>query len=223
MRTVLLIFVFAAVAGATCTAPCVQVTSTVNGSTTSLPLAYGSNVVAKNLLIAATIGPVTTSISDTQSNVWTKYHPFVGQGFDFWWAVARASAAVTVTVSTNASASYMSIGIAEFSSATVNTRVDQTAAQTGAGAATWNSGNATTIANGEIIIGYGGSDGGGAITAGAGYTFMQDIDGSTWEYQVQSSKGSINAGFGTASPPPNYYAYMVTFWNPVPGQFARSN
>lgn len=206
---------------ATCTSPCVQSPAgSFSFSATSLPLAFGSNVTSGNLLIAATIGAATTSIADTRGNVWAKYSP--ASDFNFWYARAKDSGADTVTISTSAAAGYMLIDIAEFSGFTVNYRVDKTSVSTGAGGASYNSGSATTLADGELIIGFANTDMGTSV-AGAGYTSLQTVDGSNLEYQVQSAKGSISATWTNAGSPTSNTCYMVTFWNPVPNQFPRSN
>jgi hypothetical protein len=54
----------------------------------------------------------------------------------------------------------------------------------------------TTTANGELVLAY--CTGGNGYGAGTGYTLIDNSTGDTVEFAVQSTAGSVSAGFTTA-------------------------
>lgn len=198
----------------------IQATSVVSGnpgcSTTSCSLDFPSaNTLGCTILVAVVYAPVNTGpVSDSQGNNYTRdILNTTANGRASWHAPGIKAGANTITV-TNTSGSYLAIGIAEFCGYSVLVATDRTIQQTGAAQTSWNSGSATTVQNGELVTGFGSfSAGASVIHTGAGFTLLQDIDGDIWEYQIQSTAGSIAATF-TTDTAVDYIAYMVTFYDP---------
>lgn len=187
----------------------------------SLTVAYTSNVSSGSCLIAwgAYDDPANTSVvSDTAGNNWQRAFisnigpDFIG-GRTFWYAANAIAGADTVMITNvGATQAFLALGISEFSGAP-NCAPDRTAEAVGTAATSWDSGSATTRANGEIIIGSGSfTAGSSTIVSGAGFTQMENIDGNNFEYQIQTSAGAIAASFTTATPS-DFYANMVTFFS----------
>lgn len=164
----------------------------------------------------------TGNITDSNGNNWIRDTVVAsgGTGESQWHAANAVAGPNTVTLA-NTSSAYLNLGIAEFCGYGIQATLDKTSSQTGV-ANDWNSGSATTIQNGELILGKGTySAGSDEIHVGAGFTLLFNLDGDIWEYQIQTNAGSINASFSTPADMVTYLAIMATYYNPPAGRHGR--
>lgn len=171
---------------------------------TTRALAYGSNVTAGNMLIAACIwigGSATTAtcaLTDTIGNTWspiaatlTTRSPGRGQLF-YVPAFSASSAADTVTMTTSASVSERVIIVSEFSGLSGSLG---SAPAAGNGSSTNPSINMTVDAIDSLVVGVCFTN--STASAGAGYTALGGaaVDGNVGEYRLPAGTGSQAVAF----------------------------
>ena len=162
----------------------VQSTQTgLAGASTAIAQAFGANVVADNLLVAAIgfdVGSGSTNLStitDTVGSVWARARRHGPSAFlselEVWYAVSAGSGANTVTAkwSTGAGQSNRVLLIAEYSGNATASPLGVVASSTQS-SSNPASGAATPSSGGDLIVGALYDDDGStsAWTAGAGFT-----------------------------------------------------
>lgn len=180
---------------------------------TVVSCAYGSNVVAGNLLVAAVFlgdpstTPAVASVADTQSNTWnsatiSRTGGTSNSTVQIYFAIAGSSAScnVSATISGAASTSGFAIHIFEFSGTALSSVQDGS----GASALTVSTSPSVTLtvaSSGSLIVAAA-NNSAGTPTVGSGYT-AGPTPQNPWsadqsEYNVNVSSGSIAAGFTTS-------------------------
>ncbi len=162
----------------------VQHTSKDAGIVASSSLAFASNNTGGNwigvLIRAGKSGQVLT-VSDTRGNTYRQAVQFNqtldapnGETFAIYYAENIAGGANTVTVSESIPNNTLRLAILEYSGVATANSLDVTAAAQGAGT-TLNSGNATTTANGDLVLGEVVTANGQTFTAASGYTIEEAV------------------------------------------------
>jgi len=190
----------------------VQHTSKDAGTTASSTLAFASNNTAGNWIAvvvrAGHSGQVFT-VSDSKLNT---YHQAIqfnvtvdppnGDTFGIFYAENVAGGANTITVQQSISGT-MRFAILEYSGVATSNSLDGTAAQQGT-SANPNTGNLTTTANGDLLLGAIMSGNGQTFTAGSGFTIEERVPAAPNtklipEDAFQSTAGSTSASAGLAA------------------------
>lgn len=178
----------------------------------TMPVAFGSNVAANNLIVGAVTwdgNHTLSSVTDSQGNTYT-LETVVRDGatptvsLQVFHTIAGSSAACTVTATLSGNANRKAIVVHEVSGVqtTAGYRdkyAGQSQSNPGTGSNAVTSGSVTTTTDGQYIFGATGDPGySTGKTQGTGYT-LQETDGVmsilTSEDQVQTSAGSIAATF----------------------------
>jgi hypothetical protein len=176
----------------------IQSTGVDGGSGTSLPLAYGSNNTASNILFAACrfgLGASNFGCTDSRGNTYAKiieYNQATLGSLVVWLCVSCAAGANTVTV-TNTTSVSRRLAIAEY---TGPGTFDKSAVAEGT-STTPNSGNtATTTQATELLFGAGAANNVPVFTAGSGYVLRQSVSNKmAIEDQIVTSTGTYAATF----------------------------
>ncbi len=212
----------------------VQVAETSDDtSSTTVAVAYGSNVTAGNLLVLGVTADNATSstvtgVSGSSSGAWTQavHAERVGdQILDIWYKENAAGGADTITVTFSSSRPFRRLIIAEYSGAATSSALDKTDSNlqepgtTGTDDVT--STAQTTTTNNQLIFGclliMAGAD--TAITAGTNFTLRADTDNAAQiaiEDRILATAGSVAATF-TIGGSQNTLAAMATFKEPGGG------
>ena len=187
-----------------------QHTSKDAGTTTSSTLAFASNNAAGNWIAvcirAGSTGQVFT-VADSRGNTYRKAvqlnETVDSVSLAIYYAENVAAGANTVTVSDTISGT-LRFAILEYSGVATSSSFDVGAAAQGHSAAP-SSGNATTTANGDLLLGAIFTGNPNTFTAGTGYTIEERVPAApnsklASQDQIQSAAGSVSssATLGTA-------------------------
>jgi PKD repeat protein len=171
----------------------IQSASNFSSSNASkLSASFTTNTTAGNTIVvgASTVGPVISSISDTQGNT---YVQAVANGPNaIWYASNVKAGADTVTANFAASTTFSLIYVHEYSGLAPSP-LDQTSSQTGTGTAVTSGAKITTQAN-ELIFGYASVDH-FTQSAGSGFSARQTAGGNMSEDMIVSTAGTYSASF----------------------------
>lgn len=181
-------------------------------------LAYGSNVVSGNLLIAvvtlfdATL-PVITGLTDTVASTWAlaqgETEPVNSVRQEVWYAVAGGSGANTVSVAFTGTCTNMRWGVVEASGVST---LDKMSKNNSSSASTWTSNATTTTAAADEYL-FGALRGGTRVVGlDAGWTLIFDVGTARLvaAYQIVTATGTYaySGTYDLASP---YTATITTF------------
>jgi hypothetical protein len=200
-----------------------QHNSTDAGTVTSAPLAFTSNNTLHNFIVVCIrIGATgaTITVSDTQTNTYASALQFNDTGGGNTVAIVYAldikAGANTVTVSFSGVGSQtLRFSIAEYSGVALTSALDVTNSNQ-ANSAALDSGNVTTTANGELIVGIMVNANGKTWTVGTGYTSEEQVPTTAgtsklmFEDRIQTSAGVISASATIDSSDP-WSAGIATF------------
>jgi hypothetical protein len=192
----------------------VQHTSVDEGiaALSSASLAFASNNTAGNwIAVGIRVGQPneTISVKDSKGNT---YHSATqinqtgdGDTLAIFYAENIAAGANTVTISVS-SADTLRLAILEFSGVASSGSIDQAIASQGSNASP-NSGNITTTANGDLLLGAILTADGETVTPGSGFQIAESVPAKPntkliIEYQVQGSSGSASASAKLSSADP---------------------
>ena len=181
----------------------------IQSSGTSITLAFASNNVAGNLIVVAARASLpnqTFSITDTRGNTYRQAVRRNG-GSDHTLAIyyaenIRAGAnQVRVVISNSAS---LRFAILEYAGVATSNALDVTASATQSNSLP-NSGNATTTASGDLLIGAFSTRVSRTFAAGSGYTIRQAISAAPAtalmvEDRIQSTAGPVAANASLNTP-----------------------
>ncbi|HKV64028.1 MAG TPA: IPT/TIG domain-containing protein [Candidatus Acidoferrum sp.] len=184
----------------------VQHASKDAGVTSSSALAFPSNNTAGNWLgvvIRAGHSGQTLTVSDTHGNT---YRQAVqsnetldapnGETFAIYYAENISGGANTVTVSQSITNNTLRFAILEYSGVATSNSLDVIAAAQGTGT-TPNSGNATTTAGGDLVLGMVVTANGATMTAGSGFTIEERVPAAPNTKLV--AEDEIKAGVGAVA------------------------
>ncbi|MCU1240423.1 MAG: hypothetical protein JWO71_1149 [Candidatus Acidoferrum typicum] len=170
------------------------------GTTTSSSLAFASNNVAGNwigvVIRAGKAGQVFT-VSDTKTNTYKQAVKFDetsdGHTLAIFYAENIASGPNTITVSDTISGT-LRFAILEYSGVALTNSLDGIPAAAHGASTSPNSGNVTTTANGDLLLGAVATANSASYTAGTGFT-IRDIVSSKLisEDQTQTIAGPVSA------------------------------
>lgn len=195
----------------------------VQGSFTDNPaspwtVAFASNVVAGNLLVAA-FGRATDStptVTDSQSNTWAlaRSHYDVGNDYrlDVWTAIAGSSAACSITVTAaGGSAEHIQ---AEFTGPFASTHLDVVNSAIGSGVSA-SSGDVTPTVSGVLGVGYHGAL--AALTSSGAWTTRVNGNAATTVSTILQSqvRADTTAFAATATLVSASWLSIVTTFKPV--------
>jgi RHS repeat-associated protein len=181
----------------------VQHTSKDAGTTTSSTLAFTANNTAGNwiaVVIRAGLSGEVFTVSDSRGNT---YHQAVGinetgnsNTLGIYYAENIAAGSNTITVSDTSSAT-LRFAVLEYSGVATTASLDVTAAATGHSSSP-NSGNTTTTAAGDLLLGEVLTGGTATFTAGTGYAIRDTVPAEPntkviAEDQLQASAGTASA------------------------------
>jgi hypothetical protein len=187
----------------TTVAPLVQHTSIDAGTTTSAGLSFSSNNTAGNWIgvcIRAGAQNETFTVTDTRGNTYRTALQFNetkdGNTLAIFYAENIGGGANTVTVSQSVSAA-LRFAILEYTGIATSGSLDVTVKGQG-NSGTASSGNLTTTANGDLLLGAVMTADPESYTAGAGYEIEESVPGSpntklVAEDQIQRNAGSVAA------------------------------
>jgi hypothetical protein len=208
----------------------VQHTSKDAGTTTTSSLAFGQANTAGNWIAVAVRGGLSSSqvftVADSNGNTYRKGAQI---GFTpsavtlaIYYAENIKGGANTVTVSMTVSGP-LRFAILEYSGVATANSVDVTAVATGQGTSA-SSGNVSTTANGELLLGAIATADSAAFTAGSGYTIRDSVPAPPntkliSEDQIQAAAGSASAS-ATLAASGNFGAVLVAV--KAPGGVAGS-
>ncbi len=188
----------------------VQHTSKDAGTTRSSTQAFASNNTAGNwiaVVIRAGRSGQNFTVTDSRLNTYHQAFQFNvtvdppnGDTFGIFYAENIAGGANTITVQQSISGT-MRFAILEYSGVAASNSLDGTAAQQGT-SANPGSGNVTTTANGDLLLGAIMSGNGETFTAGSGYTIEERVPAAPntkliAEDAFQSTAGSTSASAGS--------------------------
>jgi hypothetical protein len=204
---VLMLLIFGAGRGQASVA-LVQHKSVDAGTTTSATLAFTSNKSAGNWIavcIRAGASGETFTVTDSKGNTYHKAIQFneTGNGntLGIFYAENIAGGANSISVADTTSAT-LRFAIFEYSGIALSGSLDEEAAAQGTSTAP-NSGNFTTTANGDLLLGAVLTGGTATFTGGSGYTIEESVPAEPntkliAEDQVQTSAGAASASASLA-------------------------
>ena len=182
----------------------VQHTSKDAGTTTSSTLAFTSNNMAGNWIgvcIQAGVSGETFTVTDSKGNTYHRALQFnetgSGNTLGIYYAENIAGGANTVEVSDTTSAA-LRFAILEYSGIAKSDSLDTD--ETAQGNSTSpNSGNTTTTASGDLLLGAILTGSGKTFTAGSGYTIRESIPAAPNTRLIAEDQIQVNAGTASAS------------------------
>lgn len=132
-----------------------------NGSGTSLPLAYVSDVTGANTLIVGTRygdTPGTVNVSDTRGNTWVPVFAFPFAGdlivMQLWYALSNASSGANTVTTTTTNSVGIHLAILEYEGASL---FDDSAWSFGYGSSALTSGDMTISVANALVLGVAGT------------------------------------------------------------------
>jgi hypothetical protein len=186
----------------------VQHTSKDAGVTSSSTMAFPSNNIAGNwigVLIRAGHSGQALNVGDTRGNTYRQAVQFNqtldapnGETIAIYYAENVAGGANTVTVSESIANNTLRFAILEYSGVATANSLDVTAAAQGSGT-TLSSGNATTTAGGDLLLGMAVAASGVTFTAGSGFTIEERVPAAPNTKLIAQDAIQAVAGVASAS------------------------
>lgn len=178
----------------------VQHASKDAGTKTTASVNFAKSNIAGNWIAVSVRGSQSSSqvftVRDSNGNTYQKGPQvgFTGSAVTLaiYYAENIKGGANTVTVSMTVSGQ-LRFAIAEYSGVAISNSLDSFAAATSTSSSP-NTGNLTTTANGELLLGAIGTTNSATFTAGAGYTIRDSVPELITEDQVQAAAGVTSAG-----------------------------
>lgn len=176
----------------------VQSKSVDSGNTTSGTLTFNSNIGSGHLNIVGIRqgGSSTVTVTDNLGNTYTQSKTTAnGDHTDYiYYAKNTTAGACTVTVTFNSSAT-MRWAIAEYSGPSTSSPEDVKTDATGS-STTASSGNVTTSANDEVLIGFASVSGASTFTANNSFTVRETVNSKiALADRIVTSSGTYSASF----------------------------